>query len=497
MLGGLGLAVFVRLWVLPLNSSLSLDEFGTWWVTNGGFGDILSRARLFPQSVPYAAIVWLARAIGGNGEIALRLPSLLAGGLAAYCLYRLGLELFDRETGWLAAGIFVGTPQICFAAGDARPYAFGLLATIAALWMLVRLLERGRAADALGYVLCATAAVYFQYLFATMFVAYAAYAVRRWRRGSEAPARKLLLAAAGVALLTAPALWLMLEIGRDRAFHAFGVMPGARALLLTLVASGVLAALLGSIFVCWIFYREARRPLAIGWSTAIQARKSSVPPADALWLLALSVLVPPVFLFAVSRATGTSVFVSRYMLCILPAQALLMAWLVRGFQPVGGRRAILAGYLLIMLLGRGLKVGHTGEDWRGAIAAVDASNGRHPILLAGTYTESRNLEWVRNAEHAEYMRSPLDYYESSGEALILPLFGGRDAEAYVEGLIDATPGLGDRFALIERPSRFPSWAPWLEQRFRPRGYRMRRAWVDGSPSAWVFERTVSREQTPR
>lgn len=45
-------------------------------------------------------------------------------------------------------------------------------------------------------------------------------------------------------------------------------------------------------------------------------------------------------------------FVARYMLCILPAQALLVAWFLRGILPRGGRRAVLAGYLVIMLLGR-------------------------------------------------------------------------------------------------------------------------------------------------
>lgn len=132
MLGGIALAALVRLWIVPLGSSLSLDEFGTWWASDGGLGEILSRARLFPQSVPYVVIVFLERALGGSGEISLRVPSLLAAGLAAYVLYRLGAELVDRETGLLAAGIFVGFRPIAFAAGDARPYAFAVLAATGA-----------------------------------------------------------------------------------------------------------------------------------------------------------------------------------------------------------------------------------------------------------------------------------------------------------------------------------------------------------------------------
>ena len=232
VLGGVALAALVRLWIVPLRFSLSLDEFGTWWASDGGLGEILSRARLFPQSVPYVAIVWLERALGGSGEISLRLPSLLAAGLAAYVLYRLGAELVDRETGLLAAGIFIGFRPIVFAAGDARPYAFAVLAATGAFWMLVRWLARGRAADAAGYALLATAAVYFQYLFATMFLVHAAYAFRRGRRrepGRAASARQVSCVAAAIAILCAPAAVWVLAIARDRTAHAFAAMPFSRA----------------------------------------------------------------------------------------------------------------------------------------------------------------------------------------------------------------------------------------------------------------------------
>ena len=482
LLGGLVAAVVVRLWILPLSSSLSLDEFGTWWVTDAAFGEILSRARLFPQSRFYSAVVWLARAAGGSSEVVLRLPSLLAAGLAAHWLFCLGRELFDSETGLLAAGVFVGMPQICFAAGDARPYAFGVLATVGALWMLVRWLERGRAADAVGYVVLASAAVYLQFLFAAMLLAHAFYAIRRWRRGCATSPTQMLLAAAGVAVLTAPAAWMAREIARDRALHAFEALPDALALTRMLVPTGVLAALLGSLLVWGLSVRLRRRPLSKVW-------RRPLPNGDALWLVALAAGVPVLLLFVVSRATGTSVFVPRYMMCAIPAQALLMGWLLRSLQPVSARRAVLAGYLVVLLLARGRKVAHTNEDWRGATAAVSASNRTHPVLFSGTFTESRNLAWVQDARHAAYMRAPLDYYPAGRPTVVLPLFVGPDAEAYVERVLGATSGLEEGFALIERSSKFPSWAPWLDARLRSRGYRMRRVWDKGNPSAWIFERS--------
>ena len=67
-LGVLAAAVIVRLWIMPLRSSLWLDEFGTTWVTGGRFAEIPARARLFPQSIPYASLVWVARSLTGSSE---------------------------------------------------------------------------------------------------------------------------------------------------------------------------------------------------------------------------------------------------------------------------------------------------------------------------------------------------------------------------------------------------------------------------------------------
>jgi hypothetical protein len=275
-------------------------------------------------------------------------------------------------------------------------------------------------------------------------------------------------------------------------------MPGVKALVRMLVPSGVLAALLASLLVWWMVGLAGRRRLTPVWSRTLPDRDAKqVPALDALWLLSLSAVVPAVLLFVVSRATGTSVFVARYMMCMIPGQALLLAWFLRGVQPIAGRRAVIAGYLVVMLLfARGLKVSHATEDWRGVTAAVSVLNGSHPVLLSGLYTESRSLAWVRDGNHSAYMRAPLDYYATGGPTVVLPLFVGRDSEAYVEELLDSTAGLENRLALIERSSGFPSWAPWLDARLRPRGYRMRKVWDRGNPSAWVFDRPVPRAHPP-
>ena len=63
---------------------------------------------------------------------------MIAMALATYLLYRLGRRLFEAETGMIAAIVLATTNSGAHLATDARPYAIGVLAFIAATLSLVR-----------------------------------------------------------------------------------------------------------------------------------------------------------------------------------------------------------------------------------------------------------------------------------------------------------------------------------------------------------------------
>jgi hypothetical protein len=485
LLGLLACAVVVRLWAMPLPSSFWLDEFGTAWVTGGTLGEVLERARLFPQSLPYSAIVWAARRLFGSSEVALRAPSLVAMLAATWLVYRLGRELFDRESGLLAAGVFLLFPQIEFAAGDARPYAFAVLAATGALWMLVRWLDQGRAGAALGYVVLAAATVYFHYLFATALVAHVAYALRR-RRGSPASGRQMALVAAALGLLLVPAVALAVEIGGRRASHGFGGMPGWRPLVQAAAPGGVVGLLVGCLLVCWLLR------LVTGVREPPAPRRDR---GDTLVLLLLASLVPAPLLFAICWMAGTHFFVLRYLMAAVASQALLLGWLLGMVEPARGRRAVLGCSLLIVLLRRGgvrdLAIGHGSENWRGAVSALNAVNRDGPVLFGGSFLEARQIDLVKDRAHAAYLRSPLDVYRTQGPAFVLPWRTGPAAEAYVADLLATIPRT-DSFGLIERNSSSASWETWLGDRSRASGYEMKDVWAGGGLRVRVFRRRTPR-----
>jgi hypothetical protein len=200
-------------------------------------------------------------------------------------------------------------------------------------------------------------------------------------------------------------------------------------------------------------------------------------------------------LFAISRAAGTHFFIHRYLMAAIPAQAILLGWLLGAVRPARGRWAVLGCALAFVLLQRGgvrhMEIAHGREDWRDAVAALNAANGAGPVFLGGSFVEARNLEFVKDPAHAAYLRAPLDVYPARGPVFVLPLGAGAAGEAYVAGILSAP--LPDSLALIERSSGFPSWQPWFAERLRAEGYATKVVWSSGPLTAKVFQRTGARE----
>ncbi|MGE5413258.1 MAG: glycosyltransferase family 39 protein, partial [Syntrophomonadaceae bacterium] len=342
LLGGAATLVVLRLWVMPLFSSLWLDEFGTVWVTDAGLAGVVERLRLFPQSPAYAGLVAVGRTVLGSSEPALRLPSIVAMLAAVLLVGRLARSCFGRAAGAPAAGVFLLFPAIEFAAVDARPYAFAVLFATAALLALRRLLESGRPGDAAAYVGAAAGSVYFHYLFAAGLPAHVVYALWRRRRGAGATDAVLAGTGVGLAALLTPAAIVTAGIARGRAAHAFGALPGALPLLNALVPVRVLALLVPVVGIAFLLgARGLRPPVEPG-----ESRGAAV-------LLGAAALSPPIVLFAASWILRTNLFEGRYLLAAAAPWAVLLGGVLAEIGPPGASRAVVAAALALALVLRG------------------------------------------------------------------------------------------------------------------------------------------------
>ncbi|MEL7641704.1 MAG: glycosyltransferase family 39 protein [Solidesulfovibrio sp.] len=227
---GLGLRLF------------AVDVTGLWWdefVTLGRaawpLADLLpSLAFQGPSDVSldsspplFHLLVHASLALFGHNDVAVKLPSLVAGTLTIPAVWLLGRRLFSRTTGLAGAAITAVALFHIHYSREARPYALYLLCALLGLFFLLRAMDSGRRRDWLGFVLANAAMFYASYLASATFFAEGCLVCGRaaltWRH-DRAGARRLLgraaLAAALVLLAYLP--WLPGHLFQVRTIQADG-----------------------------------------------------------------------------------------------------------------------------------------------------------------------------------------------------------------------------------------------------------------------------------
>jgi mannosyltransferase len=170
------------LWVIPIGSSLWLDELVTFWSSYKGIVPAIARSQFWPgQNTAYTVLIASIIRVAGTSEVVLRLPSLIAVVLTAWLLFRLGETFLDKEAGILVVVVFTSLHEVAReAATNARPYSIALLLVVASMLQLVRWLDSQRLRNMAGFTVTAAAIPYFHLMFATIYLVFFAYGVYRW-----------------------------------------------------------------------------------------------------------------------------------------------------------------------------------------------------------------------------------------------------------------------------------------------------------------------------
>jgi mannosyltransferase len=271
--------------------------------------------------------VWIG--IFGDGEAAVRIPSVLIGGVVVALTWFFGRRLIGAGPALFGALLVAVAPSQIAASQEARMYGLLTATALASWWALWSSMAEPRPRTWVGYTLAVAAMVYTHYYGFFVLGAQAAFVL--WRRTPTAVWRRWLgsLAGAGALLaIWAPALIRQLTSGR--AWPSFRVPLGSALLVdtfaamtvgqpilqhwgpqLTVIATGgfvwlAIAAFVGALY-----------------AIVVAARKRPVVEADGLRLLLCAAVVPPTLAFLISF--GLNVYAPRYLLFIVPPIALLMA----------------------------------------------------------------------------------------------------------------------------------------------------------------------------
>jgi hypothetical protein len=143
-----GLVAIGALGRLAAMRPLWLDEAEVGRLTDGSLRTTLDAAKGAHAHPPlFDVLVWGSRQIFGSDDIALRLPSLLAGILLVPAVYVTAVKMYDRRVGVLAAVVAAIGPGFLWISGSAEPAALAALLATLCLLGHAGANENGRVAD--------------------------------------------------------------------------------------------------------------------------------------------------------------------------------------------------------------------------------------------------------------------------------------------------------------------------------------------------------------
>lgn len=469
LLLALGIVIF---WLPRLPGSLWVDETTTAWTVNASFGQMLRRSVEFQSMAPtYFIVAWVARRVGGASELALRFPSVIAMALATYLLYRLGRRLFDAETGIIAAVVLATWNSGAHLATDARPYALGVLAFIAATLSLVRWVDDRRAWDGVAYVILAALVIYVHYVLA---VALLAHAVYLWKRRDDLPSRwSVVVGSTALALLLLPLVPVVLTTLGERDALSLG-LTGVGTVLLAILPPEVLAAMAFGIAVV---ARRVRLDADV-----------AAPQAGALALVGVWAAAPPIALFAISWLIGAGVLGPQHVTQSAPAVALLAACAIRRLAPPQVRRIVLVSMVIVSLL-LGASLRQYKDDFRGAVAYANGliADPSTPVLVRSPFVQARDVGWLTDPHRVPLLLAPVAAYPVDGTPLALPFDLSAAERRYLEDEVVPIAAAESRLVVV-------SWSiddrvlPWLQGRLDGLGFELRQPRTFGSVVVAVLER---------
>jgi 4-amino-4-deoxy-L-arabinose transferase-like glycosyltransferase len=397
----------------------------------------------------------------GTGELAVRLPSLLAATALIGLLYAAGREIYDRRAGYAAAALGTVAPFAVWYAQEARMYALFMVFALVAVWMQVRIVRGGgRARDWAAYALAAAALIATQY-FGALLVGVQAVAFAAAVARGELPARRALAWSALLVALVAPLAPFALDqfAANESAGRGFqqpsqaggavadpGGTPGAYAAL-TNAAWAVLGyhsdATMTAIAALW--------PLGLLLALALLGRGRSWPTL----LVVACAALPALALFALGQLKPF-VFEVRYFVGAVPLALLLIAraltsWarrpLVVGLACTAATAVLAVGLADQQLNGSNPRV----YDFKAALQRIEArARPGDVIVYAPQYLD----HVIAYYEHEGLRMRPLD------DGLPRPRRGRRvfllasflDKPQYRTQTADAVRRLTRRHTLVRRDS---------------------------------------------
>jgi mannosyltransferase len=449
-------------WLPRMRWGFWIDETATYWMSAAGWRGAIDRTWNWAgQSILYSILESFFFTHGPWQEVILRIPSLVAAGIAAWQLKRLAELLISKEAGWYAVVPFVCAPDVMSFATNARPYALALAASLCSFRYLLEWQRDGGKKNAVLCVLASVLTVYFHYAFGFMFVIEAAYLLcSRWC-GTRVRWSLPAAVCAAVPLSILPIAGSLRNAQRQMVDFQAARPEVKQWFQLVFPPTLLLALALGAALVLLIV------PMR-------QLKWSSVPiQRPVAWLLAMWMLVAPTLFFLVSRFTPNTVFTSRYLLFTLPAFVLIIAWAVSGIANARARVIVMLAIFAANVTHPGMLVSAFRESpasWKEPLAVLARKPAGAPVFLASGFAHAVYGNWKSADPKQSPLFAPLTAYPIANPVIPLPYQFFPDVQRFAEEKAADLIAHPLIYLLAESDSGL---APWMIEYMRSQGYQTR------------------------
>lgn len=139
------------------------DEAFSFFLTQNSLPNLLT-ATIADNHPPLYYLVLHFWSILGKGTLFLRLPSLLAGGISIFLIYKIGQEIFNRKTALIATLIFAFSPLHIYFSAETRMYSLWTLEILAGFYFFLKILKHPKKPIYyMLYAICYLLALYTHY----------------------------------------------------------------------------------------------------------------------------------------------------------------------------------------------------------------------------------------------------------------------------------------------------------------------------------------------
>ena len=404
LLGGLALRLY-RINVVPLRGDEAFTVLH--WMREPLANTLTVIAPVDPQPpLAYSLYRGWSLAVGSH-ELTVRLLPALMNTIGIAAIFAVGFRLGGRKLGLLAALVWAFHPLQIWHGQDARNYAIWAAASLVALWLSLRALERDRRIDWILYVAAASVAAYVYYLELFVVAALNIYVIVFYGK-RRATLMRWFMAQGLVALLLSP--WylqerLLLGSGYTGTASGFDPMLWLTWFLPSLAFGDTMPAYLVQTF-WWGLLVWLVLAAVVWWR---ESRRYGV-------LLVLIASLPLLLLGVVSLRLN--VFVPRYVLAAAPAYALLILgsslFLLQKRCFSTFWRSLAVGLLAVYLLLLGFSLLRyyfdndyaKAPDWRALASHLRDQVGENDLLINTSADEAFTFYLQEYEIEAEYLRLP-------------------------------------------------------------------------------------------